>query len=374
MIPAKARRATIRAKVASMRWTGLTRIAFAAVLLAGPVLSACGGGDDDSGGGTGSDQAYVTGLCKSIGQFSDAMEAAFAGPTPADLGDAFAQLFAAMAKPLQQFSDSFAKLNPPSDLADWHKKTAKQLSDAAKALKDGNLDDPSLAGLGDSPVPDMPEKPRDRLNGLADKTKECGELNPFDQSSGSGSSGSSKPTQALVDAANGTWTGRFGTLTFNSDGTAKFELKNCGTDESSGKPFGVVDDCTPQTYSGKLKAGNNSYQFTSGDTAGISLDAYVAKDKTLHIGVGTISEFSGQKGTIDVFAAGILSVDGNNCTIKDFSSSKDSKKVDCSFKKEQGQDVLEFEGSFGNTEKLVILRDEGLAVSPEIFVASFTKK
>src|SRR6185295_9047212 len=98
---------------------------------------------------------------------------------------------------------------------DWHKKTAKQLSDAAKALKSGNLDDPALAGRGDSPVPDMPEKPRDRLKALADKTKECGELNPFDESSGNGSSSSSQPTQALVDSANGTWTGRFGTLTFN---------------------------------------------------------------------------------------------------------------------------------------------------------------
>jgi hypothetical protein len=360
-----------------MRCTRLARIAFGALLFVGPVLAACGGGGDSggsSGGGGGSDQAYVTGLCKSISQFSDAMDAALAGPTPTDIGQAFEQIFTAMAKPLQQFSDSFAKLKPPSDLADWHKTTAKQLSDAAKALKSGNLDDPALAALGDSPVPNMPDGPRERLKTLADKTKECGDTNPFDESSSGRSSGSGQPTQALVDAASGTWTGKFGTLTFNSDGTAKFELRNCGTSDGSNTPFGVVNDCTPDTYSGKIRVGTNEYTFTSGDMAGISLDAYVAKDKTLHVGVGTIGAFSGQKGTIDVFAAGVLTVDGTNCTMKDFASSKDSKKVTCSWKKEQGHDVLEFEGGFSSAEKLIILADEGLAVSPEIFVASFAKK
>jgi hypothetical protein len=361
-----------------MRSARAAGIVLSALLVLAPVVSACGGGGDSgggNGGGGGSDQAYVTGLCKGISQFSDAMDAALSGPTPTDIGQAFAQIFEAMAKPLQQFSDSFAKLKPPSDLADWHKRTAQQLSDAAKALKSGNLDDPALAALGDSPVPNMPDGPRERLKTLADKTTECGKTNPFDESSAVSSSGSGQPTQALVDAANGTWTGKFGTLTFNSDGTAKFELKNCGTSGGSNTPFGVIDDCTPDTYSGKIRVGANEYTFTGGDMAGISLDAYVAKDKTLHVGVGTIGAFGpGQKGTVDVFAAGVLTVDGTNCTMKDFANSKDSKTVACSWKKEEGQDVLEFEGGFSSAEKLVILRDEGLAVSPEIFVASFTKK
>jgi hypothetical protein len=360
-----------------MRSTGWAGIAFCALLLAGPVLAACSSGDGGGGdGGDGDDQAYVTGLCKGIAEFGDGVDEALAGPTPADIGEAFEQIFKAMAKPLDEFSKTFAKLEPPSDLAEWHEKTEKQLAAAAKALKDGDLDDPALDAISDNPVPDMPEKPRQRLAALASKTKDCGELNPFDESSGgsSGFSGSEKPTQALKDAAAGTWTGKFGTLTFNNDGTAKFEIKNCGTDSSSGNPFGVYDDCPAQTYTGEIEVDNNRYTFTTGTTPGITFDAYVAKDRTLHVGVGSVSDFGpGQKGTIDVFAAGTLTVDGTNCTMKDFASSKDSKKVDCAWKKVSGQDVLEFEGSF-DTEQIVILGDEGLAVSPNIFVASFSKK
>ena len=49
----------------------------------------------------------------------------------------------------------------------------------------------------------------------------------------------------LTAAAKGTWSGEYGTLTFNADGTAKFSTKNCGVSEvfGKGRPFGVLSDC-----------------------------------------------------------------------------------------------------------------------------------
>ena len=360
-----------------MRLSVIARFIFAGLVLAAPI-AACGGGDSNSvagGGGSNADTAYVTGLCQSFATFSDDMEKSLSGPTPTDLGDAFAQLFKAMVKPTHQFSDAFGKLRPPSDLADWHKNAAAQLAAAAKALKAGKFDDPALQGVSNSPIPDMPDAARQRLEAIAAKIDACKKVNPFDASLGGGSSDLAPVTPALKDAATGSWTGKFGTLVFNADGSAKFEIKNCGTESPSNAPFGVVDTCTADTYAGTISVGSNEYTFTSGAAAGMTLQAYVDKDKRLHAGVGTVSSFGpGQKGTVETFAAGVLKVDGNKCTKQSFASSKESTDAHCTWKKQEGQDVLEFDDDFGGREELVILGDEGFAVSPTIYVAVFDRR
>ena len=360
-----------------MRFSVLGRFIFAALLVAAP-LAACGGGDNTAatgGGGSGADKAYVTGLCNGFAAFSTSLEKAFSGPTPADLGAAFTQLFKAMVQPIQQFSDAFGKLQPPADLADWHKTTATQLAAAAKALKDGKFDDPTLQGLSNSPIPNMPDAPRQRLEAIAAKTDACKKANPFDTSLGGGSSGSSgsrAATPALKDAAKGTWSGKFGTIVFNADGTAKFDIKNCGTESPSNAPFGAVDTCSPDSYTGKLTVGSYEYILADSSGAGMHFQAYVAKDKRLHVGIGTVSAFGpGQKGVVESFAGGVLKVDGNKCTKQSFADSKNGKDAHCTWKKEDGKDVLEFDDDFGGKDQLVILGDEGLAVSPTIYVAAF---
>jgi hypothetical protein len=357
-----------------MRISVIARFVFGGLVLAAP-MAACGGGDSTApagGGGSNSDTAYVTGLCQGYSAFATSIEKSLSGPTPSDIGAAFAQLFQSMVHPVQQFSDAFGKLQPPSDLADWHKKTAVQLAAAAKALKDGKFDDPALGTLSSSPIPDMPDAPRQRLAAIAAATDACKKTNPFDTSLAGGSSGSGSPTPALKDAAKGSWSGKFGSLVFNADGTANFQIKNCGTESPSSAPFGAVDTCAPDTYAGTLKTGSNEYTITDGSGVGTTFQAYVDKDKRLHAGVGTVSPFGpGQKGTIETFAGGTVKVDGNTCTSQSFGNSKDAKDAHCTWKKQEGKDVLEFDDDFGGKNVLVILPDEGLAVSPEIYVAAF---
>jgi hypothetical protein len=353
------------------------RAALTAILLGGSLSAGCGGGSKSpAGGGSGTDEEFVVGLCQGISKFAASMEKSLAGPTPADFGEAFAQIFKAMVKPTQEFAADFAKLKPPPDLVEWHKKTSQQLSAAAKALKEGKLDDPALEGLSESPIPDMPAAAQQRLAPMAREAAGCKDQNPFEATPSRSSSGSqAAATSALKEAATGTWTGKFGTLTFRPDGTATFVIKNCGTVSPSDAPFGVEDTCKPDTYTGTIDVTAYRYTFKDGASRGTTFQAYVDSGKRLHLGVGTVSAFGpGQKGTVDLFASGSMQVDGSKCTKRSLSNSKDSKAVPCSWSKEQGQNVLEFEDSFGGKDKLVVLEQEGLAVSPNIFVASFERK
>jgi hypothetical protein len=218
----------------------------------------------------------------------------------------------------------------------------------------------------------MPAGPRDRLTAIAAKTSDCKQSNPFAPTTNGGGStggtGSSVPTKALKDAATGTWTGKFGTLVFNADGSATFDIRNCGTTTGSNAPFGVIDTCSPDHYTGTLEAATNSYILREKSGAGSVFGAYVDKDGRLHVGLGDVSNFGpGQKGTIKLFAAGELAVDGNKCV-------KSGKQVTCTWKKEQGQDVLEFDDGFGGTKQFVILSAEGLAAEPSTYVSVFDKK
>ena len=205
------------------------------LLLAPAILAACSSSDNAaSKPNASSDTAFVTGLCNAAKSFGDDVQKSLAGPTPTDLGAALAAFFESIGPALQRFSDTFAKLTPPADLNEWHRESAEKLATAAKALKDGKFDDPSLDSLSQSPIPDMPEDARTRLQAVAAKVDACKDqpifADPASNTNGGFSAfgGSGTPTLALKDAATGTWTGDFGKLIFNSDGSARFQLTACG--------------------------------------------------------------------------------------------------------------------------------------------------
>lgn len=95
----------------------------------------------------------------------------------------------------------------------------------------------------------------------------------------------------------------------------------------------------------------------------------------MHVGVGTVSSFGpGQKGTIQSAFGETLKVDGTNCSKQRSSNSKESKDAHCAWKKQDGKDVLEFDNDFNGKDELVILSDEGLAVSPTVYVSVFDQR
>lgn len=184
---------------------------------------------------------------------------------------------------------------------------------------------------------------------------------------------------ALTSAAKGTWTGEYGTLTFNADGTATFSIKNCGSSEvlTQGRPFGVLNDCAPDVYVGKLGVRPHEYAITDDTGAATVLQAYVDADGNLHVGSGTLDELDASgKGAINIYAAGTLIV-GDTCTYKD-PSSAGSTTAKCSFSTKEGQRVLTYElpgtqpGDEPRTRELVHLPDLGLIVEPAIYLGKFT--
>lgn len=185
----------------------------------------------------------------------------------------------------------------------------------------------------------------------------------------------------LTAAAKGTWSGEYGTLTFNTDGTAKFSIKNCGVSEvfGNGRPFGVLSNCDPTDMTGKLEVREHEYAVRDDTGAATILQAYVDGDGNLHVGSGTLDELDPSgKGAINIYARGTLIV-GDTCTYKDPSSAGTSTAT-CSFSTKEGQRVLSWEiapshaGDSPDHGELVHLPDLGLIVEPAIYLGKFTKQ
>lgn len=187
------------------------------VLGLGLFAAACGGDDDNSsnsgnngststaksdstakttaksgnGGATGSDEQFVSGMCKAAKTFVDKLSADMDKITPSataesldDLGKFFEAFFGNLAPAFEQFAKDFRNLKPPKDLQQWHADAATKLDAAAKALKDGKFDDPALQDLGDSAMPEIPKDINDRLEKIAKNNKDCKELDAFANNSG----------------------------------------------------------------------------------------------------------------------------------------------------------------------------------------------
>jgi len=340
---------------------------------------------------TGSDAEFVRGLCVAAQGFVDEVTKATdplltpqpgANGTPAaspDLGSAFFALFEAIAPAYGTFADKMSKLKPPSDLADWFQHAQPQMAAAAKALKEGNFADPSLKDFSTNPFPPIPDGPRARLQGVAATTKACDGLDVFSPESTTGGFGDSGQSvlhgqkTALKSAATGTWTGPYGTLKFNSDATADFNIKLCGISSDSTNPFGVDDSCDSQAFKGKLTVDDHGFEIGDANGGANVLPAYIDDSGKLHVGVGTLSELADDRtGTVDVFAESSLTVKNDGCEREDLGSSV-TKPVPCKWVTENGQQVLQFTNERGDTDELIWVPGRNLLVAPEIFVAAYSK-
>lgn len=152
------------------------------------VLAACS--DSGSSGGTGSDKEYVKGICLAGGHFIDRLMKGFDTPTGTatasldDFGNAFASIFLNLTPAYETLAKEFKALKPPKDLADWHKDAVAKMDAAVKALKAGNFDDPAVQDLGGDAMPAMPKDAQDRLQKIAEDTKECKDLEAKGNSDG----------------------------------------------------------------------------------------------------------------------------------------------------------------------------------------------
>ena len=143
-------------------WLSIGPLALGAMFFA-----SCGGDDDDGGGGgggTGSDEKFVADFCKAAAKFSEDLDKL----DPSKITDVD-KIGETLAEPFEDFSDSFAKLKPPSDLKEWHEDASKALKDTVKALKDGDFENT----LDDNPFPEFPEKAAERLSKVAEKNDDC---------------------------------------------------------------------------------------------------------------------------------------------------------------------------------------------------------
>lgn len=151
-------------------------------ILGASLFGACGGDDDDSGdsgnnggsSGSGSDEDFVSAICKAGVKFSKAMDS-----LEKDLKNEtdFSKIAEKASEPFEDFANDFAKAKPPSDLKDWHKTTSDGLKAAAKGLKDGDFE-----ALSDSLDLKPPADAAERISKAAEGNKDCeeAELN-FDQ-------------------------------------------------------------------------------------------------------------------------------------------------------------------------------------------------
>jgi len=146
------------------KWAKVLMISTMALLMVGLSMS-CGGGDDNGGGGGGdsaktsanSPEEYAQAVCDAIGKYYAEGETLFGDSSafenaqdPAELQDAIAK-----AQPLiQGMADDLDKIEPPSEVKDWHEgmvtgmTTAAELFGKLKDILDKPLDE-AMAGITD---------------------------------------------------------------------------------------------------------------------------------------------------------------------------------------------------------------------------------
>lgn len=147
----------------------------ATLALGAMAFAACGGDDDDSSsggssGGTGSDEKFVSDICKAGANFSESITKLLSDPSKLSDESAAAK---AMAEPMSDFANAFAKAKPPKDLKEWHDDASDKLKEAADALKKGDMNADIFTQ--DEPFPDPPKDAADRLSKIADGNKDCQE-------------------------------------------------------------------------------------------------------------------------------------------------------------------------------------------------------
>jgi len=97
---------------------------------------ACGGGDDSGSGSTktGNADEYAGAFCTAVGKYTEDIDAL--GNTTEDMADpaAMASAMGDMADLFKNMSKDLGKIDPPSEIADWHDSFVSALSDAADLM------------------------------------------------------------------------------------------------------------------------------------------------------------------------------------------------------------------------------------------------
>ena len=118
------------------KWIKAAGMIAAVSVLALAVLSTGCGGDDDNGGGGGGKSAdtpeeYAAAVCETLAGGIGEMEALFSGETefedPSQLKDAIEEVQPAV----EQLAKDLDKINPPSDVKDWHDSAVEAMAQAA---------------------------------------------------------------------------------------------------------------------------------------------------------------------------------------------------------------------------------------------------
>jgi len=159
--------------------TLLLSLSLAAIAAISLSAAACGGDDDNSSSnnnnsssdtktnsGNGSDEQYVSALCKAAAKMQDSLTSF----DPSKIKSA-EDAVNAMTNPLEQFVKDMKNAKPPKDVQQYHDALVKQISDAVNSLKKDK--DPNAFGkdFGDLPTPSAAVK--ERLQKVVDKNEDC---------------------------------------------------------------------------------------------------------------------------------------------------------------------------------------------------------
>ena len=186
------------------------------------------------------------------------------------------------------------------------------------------------------------------------------------------------PRGALQAAAHGTWRGRFGTLQFHADGTARFSIRECGYLPLSPGYVRVFADCAPDTATGRVVAVPTGYQLTEPDGHVASLTGYVDAHGALHVGYATVGQLAPDgTGTID-YAPGIqLTVGATGCVYA--AQGSPAAPIPCAFTRVRDRRILEFPAPDASVPGgirvtgLVYMPRSRLLVSPELADRVYTR-
>jgi hypothetical protein len=182
--------------------------------------------------------------------------------------------------------------------------------------------------------------------------------------------------KALEDAMHGSWSGPWGRLEFGADGAAVFETRSHCASEPERPWLAKPGSCKPLREEGKVELSPYEIGVTK-DGGNTSLyGAYVDSAGRLHVGtsmadVGKLDAQRQGKAQVTMFRT--LHVQGDRCRLED-SMKNTNEPVGCAFVKEDGVDLLRIDAAIGDDESpnwLVYLPDQGLLVSPELYVTAY---
>jgi len=180
------------------KWAKVLAISTMALLMVGLSLS-CGGGSDNGGGSNiakksaSSPDEYAGQVCDALSKYVADLETLMNGETQANDASQLKDAVSKMAPMFQGISDDMNKINPPSDIADWHNSAVAAFAQAGDLMgqMEKALDKPideamteitdlSAKFSNDSPFTSLGEPPSPYKEAFQTNSK-CTELGIFNQ-------------------------------------------------------------------------------------------------------------------------------------------------------------------------------------------------